>query len=61
MVKKIESASSAFIFRERPERLKLAELQNPVKKRWARLNLCRYEGRVLAAPAKPQNPPTSRK
>ena len=29
MVKKIESASSAFIFRGRPERLKLAELQNP--------------------------------
>ena len=32
MVKKIESASSAFIFRGRPERLKLADLQNPVEK-----------------------------
>ena len=32
VVKKIESASSSFIFRGRPERLKLAELQNPVEK-----------------------------
>ena len=31
IVKKIESASSNFIFRGRPERLKLAELQNPVE------------------------------
>ena len=29
IVKKFESASSAFIFRGRPERLKLSELQNP--------------------------------
>ena len=32
IVKKIESASSAFIFRGRPERLKLAELQNTKEK-----------------------------
>ena len=32
VVRKIDSASSAFIFRGRPERLKLAELQNQVKK-----------------------------
>ena len=32
IVKKLEAASSAFIFRGRPERLKLAELQNPVEK-----------------------------
>ena len=32
MVKKFESASSAFIFRGQPERLKLSELQNPKEK-----------------------------
>jgi hypothetical protein len=32
VVRKIESLSSAFIFKGRPERLKLSELQNPVKK-----------------------------
>ena len=31
-MKKIESSSSTFIFRGRPERLKLAELQNPIEK-----------------------------
>ena len=32
VVKKLEAASSTFIFRGRPERLKLAELQNPVER-----------------------------
>ena len=32
VLKKFESASSSFIFRGRPERLKLAELQNPAEK-----------------------------
>ena len=32
VVKKLESLSSTFIFRGRPERLKLSELQNPIKK-----------------------------
>ena len=32
VVKKLEAASSSFIFRSRPERLKLAELQNSVER-----------------------------